>query len=362
MNERNAGRSAASEYRELDHRVAIAHIGNLMKALVTGASGFVGSQLIRELNGRGLEVFALMRKTSRPTNVEGIQFERREGDLRDLESLKTAVRGMDVVYHVAGAVTAPNRETFFEHNARGAERVARAVAECAPEVKRMVLVSSLAAGGPARGPEPRREGEADQPISWYGESKLEGERLVLAYRDRVPVAIVRPPMVYGPRDKGTFLFVKAANGGIVPMFKGATPDGQKYYTAIHVADLARGIADAGLASVSQVPSGEVLYLTDDQVFSYEEMMRIIASKLGKKMRKLHVPVATLKVAAVGMDLLGKITGRTYPLNRDKLNEITPDYWTCSAEKAKRMLGFEAKHDLESGWADAVDWYRKSGWL
>jgi nucleoside-diphosphate-sugar epimerase len=140
------------------------------------------------------------------------------------------------------------------------------------------------------------------------------------------------------------------------------PAFEKFYSAIHVDDLVRGIADAGLAPGRALPSGERLFLTREQVFSYSEMMEAIGACLGKKPIAFPLPFPVLAGVAWGLDGLGKITGRTYPLNRDKLNEIRPDHWTCSGEKARKLLGFEAKHDIRSGWADAVAWYRSAGWI
>src|SRR4051812_38054046 len=103
-----------------------------MNALVTGASGFIGSTLIEQLSTLGFEVFALMRKTSSSANLEGLKYTRVEGDMGDEESLKRAVVGMNYVFHLAGATAGPGRSFFFEQNANATARLARAVAESQP--------------------------------------------------------------------------------------------------------------------------------------------------------------------------------------------------------------------------------------
>src|SRR5205823_1417576 len=113
-------------------------------ALVTGASGFIGSTLIEELNRRGIGVRALLRRTSSDANLKGLDYTRAEGSLADFESLKKAASGVDYVFHLAGVTSAPNRAAYFEHNAEGTERLARAAAEANPGLKRFVYVSSLA--------------------------------------------------------------------------------------------------------------------------------------------------------------------------------------------------------------------------
>src|SRR5262249_35362514 len=140
-------------------------------------------------------------------NLEGVRYEERIGELTDFESLKAAVQGVDVVYHLAGVISARDRAGFFQANAEGTGNLARACAEANPGLKRFVYVSSIAAGGPCASAEPRTEAMPDAPISVYGRSKLQGEvELKRWSRDgeRFPITIVRPPIVYGPRDKMVF--------------------------------------------------------------------------------------------------------------------------------------------------------------
>jgi len=333
-----------------------------MKALVTGASGFIGSTLIQELNTRGFEVSALMRKTSSAANLEGLKYERLEGDLSDLRSLKSAVKGMDYVFHLAGTIFGPNRQYFFEHNSEGTRRLAEAVAENCPSLKRFVFVSSLAAGGPSLSASPRTESDSDAPVSAYGWSKLSAEHTLLKFKDRYPISILRPPMVYGPKDKATFIFVKTVAGNVVPMLRGSNPEGHKYFTAIHVSDLVQGIIAAALPSLDRVASGEIFYLTHDEMFTYETLMDTIAGNLGKKPWKLRVPRAAITIAAHGLGVLSKMTRKVYSLNRDKLNEIHADYWICSSAKAQAKLGFAPGYDLARGMADSIAWYKKQGWI
>jgi nucleoside-diphosphate-sugar epimerase len=333
------------------------------KALVTGGSGFIGSTLIRDLADRGYEVRALLRKTSDTSHLEGVHYERADGDLSNLESLKKAVQGVDIVFHVAGVVKAPNRDGYFKHNAEGTRLICQAVADVNPSLKRLILISSLAAAGPAAGLEkPNLENHPASPVSTYGESKLQGEKEALKFKDRFPVAIVRPPMVYGPRDKDIFVVIRTVSRKMMPMIRGATPEGHKYYSLIHVDDLCRGIIQVGEAPVDKVPSGEIFYLTDGGVYSYRELLHAMAKTLGVKAFELKIPAAAVTVAAGAAHAVGRMLGKTFPLNWDKRNEILPDYWICSTDKAKELLGYSPKHNLSTGMADAIQWYRDKKWL
>ena len=329
-----------------------------MKALVTGASGFIGSSLIEELIRQGFEVKALMRRTSNPENLQGLAFDRVEGDLGNVESIRQALADVDYVFHLAGSVFSKNRAEYFEQNAEGTRRVAQAIAEVRPGLKRMVYVSSQSAGGPMAQQESRTEEMTDRPVSDYGASKVEAERLLKAYHGTFPIVILRPPMVYGPKDKATFLFVQTVARGLMPLF-GPRP---KYYSMIHVHDLCRGLVHAALAPLDRVPSGEMFYMTGDGDLSYEQLMGAIAQALGKRPFKLRLPMGLLTVGARALAVLGKVTGQVYSLNPDKVNEMLPDYWLVSNAKAKRQLGFAPQYTPVAGWAQTVEWYKQKRWI
>ena len=333
-----------------------------MNALVTGATGFIGSTLIELLSAHGFEVFALMRKTSSSANLEGLKYTRIEGDMRDEESLRRAVATADYVFHVAGVVAGPNRQYYFDHNTKTTASLARIVSEVRPGLTRFVFVSSLAAGGPVNSLRPRDETQPDHPVSAYGESKLEAERELLRFKSVFPITIVRPPMVYGPRDKGVFVVIKSISRNLMPLLAGAGEGGHKYYSAIHAKDLCRGIVQAAEAPAASVPSGEVFYLSGDGIHTYQELLGTIAKKLNRKPLKIRVPKFAVMALAAGGSALGALTKKTFALNLDKVNELLPDYWICSNEKAKAILGFSPEYDLSSGMADAIEWYKRQKWI
>ncbi len=331
-----------------------------IKALVTGATGFIGSTLIEQLNQKGVDTYALMRKSSNTYNLEGLKYTRVEGDLSDYPSLCEAVKGMDYVFHLAGVISGLNREYYFEHNSKGTLRVARAVAEENENLKRLVYVSSLAAAGPAHTFKPRIETEQEQPVSSYGESKLLGEQELLKFKDLFPVTIIRPPLVYGPKDKGVFALIKTVSKKLLPVIQGNTEDGNKYYSTIHSSDLAAGVIQAALSK--EISSGEIFYLTGDEIHSYRDLLRTMARSMNLEPIEFKVPLFALSSAAHTLTWAGKLLGKTFSLNIDKLNEIRPDYWICSNEKAKRSFGFSPQYNLSRGMAETIEWYKKEKWI
>ena len=336
-----------------------------MKALVTGASGFIGSTLIEELGTLGFDVFALMRRTSSSANLEGLRMTRLEGDLSDEQSLRAAFRkvpDLDYVFHLAGATAGPNREYYFEHNGKGTGRLAQVVAEERPGLQRFVYVSSLAAAGPAKDMTPRTEAEPESPVSAYGESKFAGEKELLRYRSVYPITVIRPPMVYGPKEKDLYVVMKTISRHLMPVIPGSAPGGHKYYSAIHSRDLCRGIVQAAVAKKETVPSGEIFYLTGDGIFSYQELLNTIAEQLGVEPFRFRLPRPALYVAAAAGTALGFLSKKTFALNIDKLNDILPDYWICSNQKAKDLLGFVPEYSLQSGMANTIEWYKRQKWL
>jgi dihydroflavonol-4-reductase len=333
-----------------------------MKALVTGASGFIGSTLIGELDTLGFEVRALLRKSSSLSNLEGMRFQRVEGDLNDFDSLCRAVKDVDYVFHLAGVTHAPSRAAFIEYNAKGTDRIAKAVAKVRPQLTRFVYVSSLAAAGPAHSLRPKVESERAQPVSRYGESKLLGEKELLKYKDAFPVAIVRPPLVYGPKDRSIFFMIQTLTRNLMPVLQGSNRAGHKYYSSIHAEDLCKGIVQVAVASKEKVPSGDLFYLAEDEVHTYQEMLTTIIEKLNCDPLRVRIPKFAIQLFASGLSTVEMISRRALPLNWDKLNELIPDYWICSNKKAKKTIQFMPEYDLTKGLVHAIDWYKRQGWL
>lgn len=324
-----------------------------MKALITGATGFIGSHLARELSKKGFEVSCLIRKTSNLKWLEGLDIKLVEGDCSDRNSLNGCVRGQDYIFHLAGMTKANYRKDFYSVNAKGTENIIKSVAENNPGVKRFLYLSSLSAFGPKLNNSLPEESQKPHPVSDYGRSKLEGEYAVLKYGDKVPVSILRPPVVYGPRDTEFFLFFKFIKKGILPN----VDDG--YTSLIYIDDLINVIM---LTAEKEIAAGKIYFVSDDTVYSNKKIIDEIALALGVNVSMIRLPRAVLLTIGFFGEGISKIIGKSSMINRDKIKEIMHKEWICDITKAKNELGFQPRVKIKEGIKWTADWYRIHKWL
>ncbi|HVE85178.1 MAG TPA: NAD-dependent epimerase/dehydratase family protein, partial [Myxococcales bacterium] len=182
-----------------------------MRALVTGANGFLGTWLTRRLVSRGDEVRVVVRSSADEWGLSRLPIQRFQGDITDPASLRPAAQGVDVVFHLAGIRRAPSKEIFDRVNGEGTRHVCEAAV--AGGAKRVVLCGSLAANGPSTPDRPRLESDPFAPFEWYGMSKAESERIAFGYRDRLEVVSARPSRIVGPGDRENLTFFKLVKRG-----------------------------------------------------------------------------------------------------------------------------------------------------
>lgn len=332
-----------------------------MRILVSGASGFIGSGLVSALAEKGHEVCALLRSTASTEFLKGVSFTRVTGDILDYESLVKATENVDAVFHLAGAIAAKDRDAYFRCNAEGTKNIATAAVKSG-RVKRFIYLSSLAAAGPSAGLAPRSESEPDHPISFYGESKLRGELYLDELQGQLPFVIIRPPIVYGPRDRALFPLFKTIQKNWMPVMTAKSTTGHKYYSAIHVDDLIQSCVLSLEASEAFFQTGERFYVSDGNIYTDERIMKMIADELKVTPIKFKVPSAVMALVAQGGSIAGKLLKKSLPLNTDKLKELNADYWICSTQKAMDRLAFKPKYTMESGVPQTIAWYKMNNWL
>lgn len=323
--------------------------------LVTGGTGFVGSHLVELLLSKGYEVACLVRDPGKLRWLKGLQVRLVQGDCSDPGTLQAAVRNATIVYHVAGLTKAVRRRDYYAVNHIGTRNLLDACALNGANVRKFVLVSSLAAAGPSQADQPVKAGDAPHPVSDYGRSKLLAEEEALEFKDRFPVVILRPSAVYGPRDTDVYeLFRWAAKGFILDM-----SGGERFLNWCYVKDLAEALLLAGERSV---PSGSVYFVAEDRVHSMTGFRKILQESGGVTANVIKVPVWAGYLIGLAAETAGLVSGKATIINRQKVREAVQQYWTCDLDRIRADLGFRAATPLEQGMSETWKWYRENGWI
>ncbi len=321
-------------------------------ALITGATGFVGSHLVERLSAAGWRLRALVRPTSGVAELERLGVERVTGDLADPGSIARAAEGTDVVFHLAAATAAPDEAAYHRANVAGSEAVAEGVRRAAGRPRRLVYLSSYAACGPMVDGRPRRMDETPHPLTGYGRTKLEGERVLRGLEDAgVATVVVRAPAVYGPRDRALLTYFRLVRWGIAP-----APVGERRLHLVFAPDLARaleGAADAppGTYAVAEPVAHTMAALADE-----------IARALGKRPLRIPLLPALARAAAAVTEGMGRVGGFTPAFNREKAEEMLAEGWVCDLAGSEALLPPGEATPLAAGVARTAQWYRTNGWL
>ena len=326
-----------------------------MKALVTGATGFIGSHLVEALVQQGTQVRCLVRNESRLGWVKDLPVEFVVGDCRDKTSLRQAVQGVEQVFHLAGVTMTVKEQAFFEVNGLGTKNLVEACVENKTRLDKFIYLSSQAAAGPCPNSGKKNESDPCEPVSPYGESKLLGEKMALSHAHEFPLLILRPCAVYGPRDKGFFTLVQCLSRGINPCFSGH----DQHISLCYVEDLVRAIL---LAAETPTESGEVFFLSDGYDYRMAEITDIFVQAMAIRALKLRVPQQLLFGLAFCAECCARVTGKPSIMSRGKVREMLCTNWLCDITKARAQLGFEPRIDFAKGAAFTVAWYKNEQWL
>lgn len=343
-------------------------------ALVTGATGFVGSNLVAELRHRDWDVRCLVRDALRAKSLEELGATLHIGKLGEEACIQQSMSGVDFVFHVAGRVRALSDAEFEQDNVQGTRNiVSAAAAQTEPPV--VVMVSSLAAGGPSKPSKPRSETDEDQPISAYGKSKLAAERAAAELADEVPISIIRPPIIFGPADKASleiFRGVKLTRLHPVPGFR------EFPVSLVHVADLCDAmirIAERGSrvsvpksnttdnnATNQKRTNSGVYYIAAERSIPYAHLGKLAAEAVGCTGIAVPIPKAAFWLIGGVAEVYGQLRREPAVLNLDKIREAVAPAWECCDEKLREELDYRPAATLEERFAATANWYRDNGWL
>jgi nucleoside-diphosphate-sugar epimerase len=324
------------------------------KIFLTGGTGFVGSHVAERLTELGKEyVCAIRPERAGLSWIEPLSPPTVRVDLTDRAGLRTALSDIDTVIHVAGVTKASRRDEYKTGNVDTTDALISAA--CDAGVKRFCFVSSLTAVGPNPDGIPLVENASCHPITTYGMSKREAEIRVLAAKNDIEVTILRPPAVYGPRDKDVLEFFLWASRGLKPLLGRTRPR----LSIIHVQDLARAIVEA--ASHPRT-AGETYFVTDPVQYSYGDIFDFLSEAAQKRLRNLYIPVPLLHLSAWLSEMVSAMLPSPLTLNREKLKDVLQPYWTCSSERLTDHTGFRTGIGGAEGFRSTYAWYKQMGWI
>ncbi len=332
------------------------------RVLVTGASGFIGKSLVPALLDLGIETVALVRRASRLPDSIVKSVEVVEGDIRDPVAMKSAVRGVDGIFHLAAAAGAFSLKYYRSVNVGGVKTLADAVLDL-PNPPKLVHVSSLAAAGPSS-EGGVTEQDVCRPVSYYGRTKLEAEDYLREISPQMPITILRPPCVFGPGDRNLLLFFQSIKRGLNVCAISVRPR----YSFLEVHDLIDGMLAAmkrgkPIKTCDDPMNQGIYYLAHPQPVTFAKLAELSGPFFGRaSVRNVVLPSALCWMAAGVWEAWGRITGRPTFLNLDKIREARAGSWVCRAERAARELEAASKATLETQLRQTYDWYIEHQWL
>ncbi|MFN3966478.1 MAG: NAD-dependent epimerase/dehydratase family protein [Endomicrobiia bacterium] len=319
-----------------------------MKILVTGANGFIGSHIVEKFLQKGEKVRCLVHKNL--TWLKDKPVELFYGSITHPETLPDAVKDIDFVFHCAAVLRVVKTQEYYEINHIGTKNLIETVYRYAPNIKRFVYISSQAAMGPSQ--ETNKE---ECPVSDYGRSKLLGEKEVLKFKGKIPVAVLRPAAVYGPRDVDLLPFFKMVQKGIFPVLTG---DENCVVQLLFVNDL---VEICYIITQKNTLSKDIYFLAENKPYTWQEIGKIIAKISNKKIKIFVLPVWFVKTMATISEFTMKLKNKPAKLNRDKVKEFCQNCWIADSSLSEKEFNFKFT-ELEIGARITYNWYKEKGWI
>jgi nucleoside-diphosphate-sugar epimerase len=325
-----------------------------MRALVTGATGFIGSHLAEGLTERGWEVKCLVRRHRNLGWIESLDVELVRGDCRDKSSLWRAVSGVDCVFHLAGVIDALRWEEYFEANVVGTRNLLEAAAGGNPRLKKFVYVSSISAAGPSPKGRSLNEDDPCLPVTDYGRSKLEAEEALRTSAPGFPWVIIRPPNVIGPRQRELREAIRMMRRRVRP----ALGTGEPRTSLCYVGDVVEALV---LAAEKPEACGRTYFLAYPRPYAWSEVTEAIRETLGIRFFLLKIPYPVQWFAALAAETAARLTRKRPRLTRNSVVAARKYHWIYDGSRIKRELGFEPRTDLRDSIRKTIAWNDEHGW-
>ncbi|NEO18597.1 NAD(P)-dependent oxidoreductase [Moorena sp. SIO4A5] len=326
------------------------------RVLVTGATGFTGSVLVRKLVAQGLDIVAIARPSSKLEPFNDLKIEWIKGDVFDEELIKKAIKGVNYIFHIV----TPFREAksadnvYYNVHVLSTQLLAKyALKE--PDFKRFVHVSTIGVHGHVENP-PGDENCPMHPGDIYQETKLEGELWIrdFAKKEGLPVTVVRPSGIYGPGEKRFLKIFKMVGRKWIPIIG----NGSNLLHLIHVDDLTNFFI---LSATHTKAVGEVFICGSKEAITFKEMVSIISEYYGISFKFISLPAAPLFALGDFLEFICRPLGIEPPIYRRRLAFYTKDR-SFNTAKMRNLLGFVPVHSDEEGLKELAQWYLDQGWI
>jgi nucleoside-diphosphate-sugar epimerase len=324
----------------------------MQRVVITGANGFVGSNMVRDCLARGCKVTGLVRDKADHSLLPA-GFRTTSIDYWDVKELQTVLAGNDILVHNAAITRGRNWEEFKRYNIELTTNILK-VANEIDSLKQFVFISSQAASGECFTLSGKREDEECFPVSYYGKSKLLAETNIVKYCQK-DWTIIRPASVFGPGDSDFLQYFKLVKRGI-SLLIGFRP---RYISLIPVS----GLTELVFRTFGNPKAyGEIFFASCSSYYSWDEFINALESAMNRKTTRIRIPELFVYPVALIGELKGKLSKRQALINLQKLREMKGKSWICDAGKAKKYLGFELQDNLEEELHKTYEWYREKGWL
>ena len=321
------------------------------RVLITGASGFLGYHLILAALDQNLDVYAAVRKNSQIGHLKDLPIKYLSLNYNEISEMSSMLidNKINYIIHAAGVTKAVKQQTYNDINSTFSVNLAKAAAISGNEFKKMVFISSLASLGPLKDiANIITEQTIPAPVTAYGRSKLLAEKELA--KINIPITILRPTAVYGPRDKDIFIMLKTVSQGFDPYI------GKKLQQLSFVH--ARDVADIAVQALFLTNVG-TYNITDGNCYGRYEFADIAKGILNKKAYRFHIPMPLVKALAYFLETINGVINKPAIINREKLHELAATNWVCDISKAKTELNFTPKFNLHNGLKDSIAWYRNN---
>ncbi len=317
------------------------------KALITGATGFIGGHLTAYLIDLGWDITCWCRPESRTLALESLNVKLIRGSLEDTALLEKAVASQDIIFHLAARIHSASRETYEQVNHVFTRNLVEAACRIAPRPQRFIYVSSIAAAGPCQQGQIKTEEDDTPPVTEYGRTKLRGEEAVRENGQRLIFTIIRPPNVFGPGQTESELIIRLMRRRIVPVLRSRIPA----TTLIYVNDLVQGIVQAAL---SENARQQTYFLTDGSFYSWRHILFTVKKIVLGGTWYLPLPESAILLAAGIFDGLKRLRVLRSYFGRKAWQSMTRTPWLFSSDKARSQLQFISRYDLEQGLRETID--------